>query len=249
MVADDVHRLYGLDRDHITVVHNYVVIDRNRFNPANMATQREAARSALHIGKGTVVFLCVAQNFRRKGVRPLIEATAELLRQKHRNFSVLVAGGTPKYAAPFRRYAEKLGCASHIYFVGHRRQVDTLYAAADVFCLPTFYDPCALTVSEAMACGLPCVTTRFNGASELMTHDVNGYVVQDPGDAGELAGCMQTMLDHARRATMAQAALQTMAEVNIEKEANQIVSFIEKVSLQKQRAPAGRPLPIPAPVA
>jgi UDP-glucose:(heptosyl)LPS alpha-1,3-glucosyltransferase len=247
MVADDVHRLYGLGRGHITVVHNHMVIDHKRFNPSNMAAQREAARSALHIGKGTVVFLCVAQNFRRKGVRPLIEATAELLRRNHRNFSVMVAGGTPKYAAPYRKYAKKLGCASHVYFVGHRRQVDTLYAAADVFCLPTFYDPCALTVSEAMASGLPCVSTSHNGASELITHNVDGFVVQDPHDARELADCMQPLLDPVRRAHMANAALEAAQRIDVDKAADQLVTFIEKVALLKQKSSAAASAPVSSP--
>ena len=56
------------------------------------------------------------------------------------------------------------------------------YAAADVFVLPTFYDPCSLSVSEAAASGLPSVTTRFNGAAELLTEGVDGSVISDPAD-------------------------------------------------------------------
>ena len=64
------------------------------------------------------------------------------------------------------------------------------YAAADVFVLPTFYDPCSLSVSEAAASGLPSVTTRFNGAAELLTEGVDGFVISDPADDAELAsGC------------------------------------------------------------
>ena len=55
------------------------------------------------------------------------------------------------------------------------------YAAADVFVLPTFYDPCSLSVSEAAASGLPIVTSRFNGAAELLTEGVDGSVIADPG--------------------------------------------------------------------
>ena len=45
---------------------------------------------------------------------------------------------------------------------------------------PTYYDPCSLVVLEALACGLPVITTAQNGASELLTDGVDGYVLTAP---------------------------------------------------------------------
>ena len=68
------------------------------------------------------------------------------------------------------------------------------YAAADAFVLPTFYDPSSLSVSEAAAAGLPSVTTRFNGAAELLTDGVDGFVLDDPADDGALADRLGRLL-------------------------------------------------------
>ena len=73
------------------------------------------------------------------------------------------------------------------------------YFAADFLVHPTFYDPCSLVVLEALACGLPMITTRANGASELMTPPREGYVIDDPHDHQCLAACLQEMLDKERR--------------------------------------------------
>ena len=86
------------------------------------------------------------------------------------------------------------------------------YAAADVFVLPTFYDPCSLSVSEAAASGLPSVTTRFNGAAELLTEGVDGSVIADPADDVELAGAIRPLLDRDVRQRMGEAARKTGLE-------------------------------------
>src|SRR6185503_7061837 len=122
--------------------------------------------------------------FRRKGVRPLIEAAAKLQRK---DFCIVVAGLNEPHAAPYLRVARRLDCAERVRFLGHQPRIEELYAAADVFCLPTFSDPCAIASIEAMACGLASVTSRFNGAAELMQPGVNGFVLQEPQNPQEIA--------------------------------------------------------------
>ena len=94
------------------------------------------------------------------------------------------------------------------------------YFACDLLVHPTFYDPCSNVVLEALACGLPVITSRHNGASELMRpaepgapagERREGYVVADPHDHAELAGCLQRLLDPARRGECAAEARQTAA--------------------------------------
>jgi UDP-glucose:(heptosyl)LPS alpha-1,3-glucosyltransferase len=78
---------------------------------------------------------------------------------------------------------------------------------ADAFVQPTFYDPCSLSVLEAAASGLPVLTSRFNGASELFRDDVSALIVEDPEDAKETAGRLQTLLDPDYRLRIASASL------------------------------------------
>ena len=70
---------------------------------------------------------------------------------------------------PYRRLARSLGIAQTVHFLGFHSDIRECYAASDFFVLPTYYDPCSLVVLEALACGLPVITTLQNGAGELIT--------------------------------------------------------------------------------
>lgn len=106
---------------------------------------------------------------------------------------ILVAGSNEREAAPYRRLAARLGVADQVRFLGQTRKMEEIYAAADVFCLPTFADPCAIATIEAMACGLPVITSRYNGAHELIEPGVSGLVLQEPEDIGELAASLRSV--------------------------------------------------------
>ena len=70
--------------------------------------------------------------------------------------------------AAFERLARRLKITDRVRFAGYCADMRNGYFAADFFVHPTFYDPCSLVVMEALACGLPVVTTRYNGAAEIM---------------------------------------------------------------------------------
>ncbi len=77
--------------------------------------------------------------------------------------------------------------------------MEPYYAASDIYVHPTFYDSCSLTVLEALASGLPAVTTRFNGASDAILSDEGGKIVQDPANADEIADAIAYYFDEQRR--------------------------------------------------
>jgi UDP-glucose:(heptosyl)LPS alpha-1,3-glucosyltransferase len=172
----------------------YYQINLDRFKPTDRPPERYN-------------ILCVAQNFRRKGVRTLIEAAAG-------RYHVLVAGAGKPIPAP------------NVEFLGPVSDIEKVYAEADVFCLPTVYDPCAIVIIEAMACGLPVITSRFNGASELITHGVDGFVLQQ---MGELAGLLETLRDPELRQRISAAAVAT-ARRFVEDPGNDIAALIEQIA-------------------
>jgi UDP-glucose:(heptosyl)LPS alpha-1,3-glucosyltransferase len=110
------------------------------------------------------------------------------------------------------------------------------YAAADVFVLPTFYDPCSLSVSEAAASGLPCVTTRFNGAAELLTEGVDGSVISDPADDLELADALRPLMETSVRERMGSAARKLALKYTLDRNCDEIVSIYRQIAGQKLRA-------------
>jgi UDP-glucose:(heptosyl)LPS alpha-1,3-glucosyltransferase len=75
-----------------------------------------------------------------------------------------------------------------------------------VYVQPTFYDPCSLVALEALASGLPLVTSRYNGVSELMTDAAEGYVLHDPADVDELESRLESLMAEELRERMSQAA-------------------------------------------
>jgi len=102
---------------------------------------------------------------------------------------LLACGG--KREAAHGRQAERLGITGQVNFLGFVDDIRSCFAGADVFAFPTFYDPCSLVVLEAMRAGLPVITTRANGAAELITDGSEGFIIDSPWDTDAFApaGC------------------------------------------------------------
>ena len=94
-----------------------------------------------------------------------------------------------------------------VRFHGFMPDPRNAYFAADLLVHPTFYDPCSLVVQEALACGLPVITSRHNGDAELLDPPHEGLVIDDPHDSGALAGALNYFLDAGKRQTAGRAAL------------------------------------------
>ena len=82
---------------------------------------------------------------------------------------------------------------------GSIKEMEQYYAASDIYVHPTFYDPCSLTVLEALASGLPVITSRFNGAADVITSNKGGKILEDPADVKDLANSIAFYFDEGRR--------------------------------------------------
>ncbi len=107
----------------------------------------------------------------------------------------------------YRQLAEEKGIAASVVFAGRTDDPCAFYRAADFFVLPTRHDPCSLVVLEALAMGLPVVSTAQNGACEIMTDRTHGFVLKDPADVISLAAALCSMLDPELCAAMGAASL------------------------------------------
>lgn len=171
-------------------------VDPNRFDPGAKPQAAEDVRRTFGMGADKVVALIVAQDFKRKGLRPAIEAVARVPDQR----LVLVVVGKPD-PRPYQRLAAQLGVSNRVIFAGPTPDTYGFYRAADFFVLPTWHDPCSLVVLEALAMGLPTITTVQNGAGEVIEQGRHGYVLPDPSDIEGLAHGIRQLLDpHTRRA-------------------------------------------------
>ena len=161
--------------EKIRVIYNGV--DRERFSPDRLRHKPPAAIVELGLEPGIPTILFVGSGFKRKGLHFLIAA---LPRMQRRDSRLLVVGHGR--TSPYERLAAKLGVAQRVRFLGPQPAVERFYAAGRVLALPTIYDPCSNVVLEALAGGLPVVTTAANGASEFIQPGKNGAILARPDD-------------------------------------------------------------------
>jgi UDP-glucose:(heptosyl)LPS alpha-1,3-glucosyltransferase len=228
MVADDLRHFHGVPEERLHLVYNGV--DLERFSPDACLTQRAEARAFFRLAEDEVCFLTIAHNFRLKGIRELVDAAARLDRTK--KWRVIVIGKAS--AKPYLDLAAELGCADRFHFPGASPDVVPAYAAADVYVQPTWYDPCSLVVLEALACGRPVITTRFNGASELMVDGREGFLIDSPAQTDRLAHAMTEMLDDSTRGRLAQAARRAVQEYSLARNFREMMAVFEKVRARKE---------------
>jgi UDP-glucose:(heptosyl)LPS alpha-1,3-glucosyltransferase len=233
MVRRDVAEFYGVSDDRLHLIYNGVDVDR--FSPGARLAKREEARQAWGLRPGQTCFLLVAHNFRLKGLVQLIEAAA-VLDADPADWRILVVGrANPR---PYQRRARRLGCLGRFLFAGAAADILPAYAAADAYVHPTWYDPCSLVVLEAMAGGLPVVTTRFNGASELMLDGREGFLLDTPRNTAALAGAMRALLDGGRRAEMGQAARATAEQYPLSRNFAQMIAVLERACARRRKEAA-----------
>jgi UDP-glucose:(heptosyl)LPS alpha-1,3-glucosyltransferase len=129
----------------------------------------------------------VGSGWERKGL-PFILNAMRLL-PKTLNVCLLVAGkgGRPLWVPP------------RVTFAGPVRNVEEVYAASDLFITLPIYEPSANVVFEAMAAGLPVITSAYNGAAELLEEGITGSVIQNPADADAVAAQMLFWIQNGRR--------------------------------------------------
>ncbi|HAA05384.1 MAG TPA: hypothetical protein DCE18_18745 [Syntrophobacteraceae bacterium] len=231
MVADDLHRYHGVPEERLHVIYNGV--DLQRFAPSTLAERRTEARQRFAVDDRTLLFALVAHNFKLKGVAELIQAAARLCADEQA-FCVLVAGkANPRH---YQRMAQDLGCGNHIRFTGPLEVVEDLYAAADVYVHPTWYDPCSLVVLEALAAGLPVITTRFNGASEIMTDGCQGFLLDTPADVERLADRMATFFQPERIQHMGRQARLLAEKFPWDRNIDEMLRVLELAAEERRRS-------------
>ena len=168
-----------IGRDKVDVIYNKPDLDR--FYPPE-ADQKSKLRQKSGIAPAQVLIATAGTNFRLKGVATAIKALAML----PENHVLTVAGG--RNPQRYLKLAKRLGVEDRIIFPGRVDDMASFYQAADVFILPTFYDSCSNAVLEAMACGLPVISTSCNGSSVFLEP---GMVLDDPADHRTLASLIE----------------------------------------------------------
>lgn len=196
MVRDEILREFAIAPRKCRVV--YTGVDTQRFHP-KLKQERAALRARFQIPESAPLFLFLGSGFARKGVAACLRAVAGV---PHAQLMVV---GKDKDEPRFRRLAARIGIAARVHFAGAQTEPAPFYGAADAFVLPTLYDPLPNAALEAMAAGLPIITSTKSGAAELIENGKQGFVC-DALDIESLADAMRALCDRGRAASMGAAA-------------------------------------------
>ncbi len=229
MVAAHFQQLHDVPAEDIRLIYNGV--DTERFSPHEAQHGRAALREKLQL-TDKLVLLLVAHNFELKGVPAAIAATARL-RKLDLPAQLVIVGGK-KSPGKYHKLAASLGAADAVTFAGPVQNALPYYGMADVYLHPTWYDPCSLVVLEALACGLPVITSQFNGASELIHEGREGFVLQQPDDIESIVRHVLRLGDATDRKQMSDNARQLALGHTLEHNVNEIEDvYEEQVGLRR----------------
>ncbi|WP_172200949.1 glycosyltransferase family 4 protein [Niveibacterium sp. COAC-50] len=213
--------LFGLPAERLPLIENGV--DLQRFRPAG-ADEKRAARVMFGLPADAAVLAFVGSGFERKGLAAVIETLP--------NDAHLVVAGKDKSEPHYRRMAQRLGHGNRVHFLGPQQDVSPIYRAADGFVFPAVYEPFGNVVLEAMASGLPTITSPSCGAESLIEHGANGWLA-DGFDReslrAALAELMTTVGSPERLAAIASAARRTAEQQTPERMAEALVGLYRRL--------------------
>jgi UDP-glucose:(heptosyl)LPS alpha-1,3-glucosyltransferase len=209
MVARDLAARYDVDPENVDVVHNGVNLER--FDATRYTSAREEIRRAAGIEGEAPTLLFLGTGYVRKGLPKALEAFA-LARRERKELRMLVAGFDSS-GVDWTARARELSCADAVHFAGGTDRPEHYFAAADAYVLPTRYDPFANSTLEALASGLPTLTTPTNGGCEVVTPGVDGEVLGVDAPAADWAAALLHHLDPAHLPE-SRAAARATAERN-----------------------------------
>jgi len=216
--AKGIAAAYGVSRDRLTVIRHGV--DSSYFSPAQRLARRDNARALLALSPDELAFIYIGDSW--KGLEFAIRGIAA---GPSARTSVLIAAGPfreDKYAALARELGLRLICENDW------DDIRDLFSAGDIFINPTPMDTFGLAVLEAMAMGLPVITTRYAGVSELFKNGENAFILERPWDTEAIAYMAGRLSNAAFREQISGRGIDLAAGLSWEKPAIDHLALYEK---------------------
>ncbi|MCR4319051.1 MAG: glycosyltransferase family 4 protein [Candidatus Brocadiaceae bacterium] len=198
---------YGVPEADIEVIYNGV--DTETFHPQNKERYGNEIRKIFNIKSDEKVILFLGTGFERKGLTLLMHACA-IIKDSHPDTKLLVVG-KDNNVQKHVRLSRELGISNRVIFTGPQSDVKRFYAASDIFVFPTLYEPFGNVCLEAMASGLPVITSRLNGASEIM-EEMEYLLLSDPTDITSLSEKIMFLLTNTTDRMKIAVAVRKIAE-------------------------------------
>ncbi|MCP4712602.1 MAG: glycosyltransferase family 4 protein, partial [Planctomycetes bacterium] len=224
---------YDLPSERLRVIANGIDVDRCNLDEAQAAGKK--LRRQFDKNDDLAIFIFAAQNQRLKGLSNLIRAGQHVLEQKtsERDFRILVFSGW-EYERYWRQ-ADQLGLNQRVIFMGATERLIEMLQMCDGVVLPSFNDACSRVILEGLAAGKPGITTRYNGAAELLGEGKYGFVVEDGDDVKGLAEAMLSLCDRRRHQEMCEAIEKdkVVEQVSIRRHVRQLVELFQEIAGKK----------------
>ena len=215
---------YQLSPGDIDVIYNGV--DINLFTPQNKIAYRSTVRDKYAIAPDDVLVLFVGSGFKRKGLRHVINALSLINTSQKIKLLVVGKGNVREY----QKFAREKGVVDKLVFAGVCKHIHEIYAGGDIFVFPSEYDAFGTACLEAMASGLPVIVSKASGASEIVTHGEDGFIVSHPIDAEEIANYMQPLLKKEMREQMGSVARQKTERYSFQANVEKTLQIYRKVA-------------------
>ena len=206
MVRDEILARFPFPPSRVHVIYNGITL-------SSVAPSRAKARRIWNIDEKTFCPLFLGTGWERKGLSTAIRA-ADCLEDT----TLLVAG---------RGVADRYR-GTNVRFLGPVKDIASLFAASDILVLPTWYDPFSNACLEALAAGLPVITTDANGFSEIIERGVHGDITAS-GDVHAIAELLDSWRIPGRCAEAREACLRLASEFSIEKNATETLRVLQGV--------------------
>ena len=221
MVKNDILENYKCPPENIAVVYNGV--DLKRFHPDNKNTYRKLIREKLGIPEGSNLILFVGSGFERKGLQFLLQSTAYL---KDKNWRLLLMG-----KGKFEKYMRFAPADKRTQIIAKEPdpEIEKYYAAADIFILPSIYEPFGNANLEALATGLPVITTEYCGAADIINDKKNGLVVKDPFNPEEIAEKIRYLFTPSTREKIGENARELAEQFPLERNSREMMEIYESL--------------------
>ena len=228
IVKHEIMTTYKVPEERIEVI--YDGIDTELFSPQNREKYRKEIRNQFSIPSDAFVVLFLGSGYKRKNLSTLLEAIPLV---DSNNIYCLVVGGD-RHPETYAAKAKAIGIGNRVVFAGVQREAEKFYGASDIFVIPSLQEAFGNVVLEAMASGLPAVTTSLSGASEVMGGDLKNLILKDPLDAQGLAKIINKLIDEPLKKRLAKEAREIAKSYTLEANAKAIEALCYKVIEEKQ---------------
>lgn len=228
MVRRQIIRHYGIAPEKISVVYSGV-------EPGDSKPDAQAVADEFGVAPDKKIILYVGSGFERKGVAELLY----LLSKLNANYQAFIVG-KDKHLSRYRELASRYGVTGKVVFTGARKDVNNFYAASDVVILPTRYDPFSNVALEAMCFGNAVVTTRRNGAAEILDEEL---VMEHGKDEAVLSRLQRLLNDDARLKAVKDRNYDKVRNFTTAKNAVRVLELIRQVAAKEIRGAAPKTEP------